>query len=242
MCQLPAPPHLTDSSISLSSTSCIPGTRWWWLAWTDLVLWAPCYHQGWFQLYLAKWKWPFHWSQLHGLHIPVRFHYGTRLRLSPSSIGLILPTSSGVMLVPVWHGVPRCLRHHREGRRQKGCLLCPFRWCFYDKCEQQEGIFLRRISNDSCTTNLVPLTKVTHDRVGIMEGLMTAVHGWHHFHQWIYELAPLGNWSDDCGANQGITSASIYVTKTVGCMESSLTCPSVTPPTFDLFPVGKRQL
>lgn len=173
-----------------------------------------------------------------------RFIAQIRLRLSLSSIRLILPTSSGVMLVSVWHGVPRCLHHHGEGRRQKGCHLCPFWWCFYDKCERLDGIYLRRISNDSCTTNVGPLT------LGQGHTQQSGHHeGSHDCHPWMASLspmnlwtAPLGNWSDGCGANQGITSASTCVTKTVGCMEGSITCPSVTPPTFDLFPVGKHQL
>lgn len=44
--------------------------------WLSGILLAPGY-QSWFQLYLAKGKRPFCWSQLHGLHIPARFHYGT---------------------------------------------------------------------------------------------------------------------------------------------------------------------
>nr|XP_025856573.1 glyceraldehyde-3-phosphate dehydrogenase-like [Vulpes vulpes] len=75
---------------------------------------------------------------------------------------------------------------------------------------------LKTVSNVSCTTNgLAPLSKIIHDNLSIMEGLMTTIHGITAT-QKIMDGAPGKLWHESRGAAQNIIPTSIGAAKALG--------------------------
>lgn len=170
---------------------------------------------------LAMWKWPFHWSQLHGLHIPTQFHYSMFYSTDKAEVISLFHQAdlanikwADVCVSMAWSpsvSSPPWIREKAEGLSSLS-LLMMFLWQVwtirrYLSKKDQQWLLHHQLS---------PLGQGHTWQSGHHEGS-------HDCHPWMASLslmnlwtAPLGNWSDDCGANQSITSASTYVTKVVG--------------------------